>query len=243
MSMTCYTDWKYIPAGHFRKARDLLRYLQYREDAFNHIPRAGGAERWVDCGLGSSWREVLDHAAELQSRKVLLRSLIIRPPQELVAQLEDVDAERWAARRELLEEVVHRVMDAEMERAGTPTGDDSTQPLDLPYSYVIHAHDDERGIESPHAHVITPAMDRNRERPFNVYPGDHLRTRQVAEEETEALFELDRVRRLTPDLELESAPVPELPDREIEFFSFFGSQGSEGPGEEGHDPRPAVESQ
>jgi len=108
---------------------------------------------------------------------------------------------------------------------------------------VIHAHDDEKGIENPHTHVITPAIDRNREQPFNVYPGDHLRTRQVAEEETEALFELDRVRRLTPELELESAPVPELPDREIEFFSFFGLQGPEGPGEESHAPRPAVEPQ
>ncbi len=241
MGMSCYTDWKYIPAGHFAKARDLLRYLQYREDAFNHIPRAGGAERWVDCGLGSSWREVLDHVGELQSRKVLLRSLIIRPPQELVAQLEEVDPERWAARRELLEEIVQRVMDAEMERAGAAGPEGATQPLDLPYSYVIHAHDDEREIESPHAHVITPAMDRDRERPFNVYPGDHLRTRQVAEEETESLFGLDRVRRLVPELALESAPVPELPDREIEFFSFFGLHGADGPAEEGHDPPFVVE--
>ena len=230
MTMTCYTDWKYIPAGHFDKARNLLRYLQYREDAFNHIPRAGGAERWVDCGLGSSWREVLDQAAELQSRKVLLRSLIVRPPQELVAQLEEIDPERWAARREVLEELVHRVMDAEMERAGIYQPDGTIQPLDLPYSYVIHAHDDERGIESPHAHVITPARDRHGERPFNGYPGDHLRTRQVAEEETEALFGLDRVRRLLPDVELAAEAEPELPDPEIEFFSFFGPQGIEGGG-------------
>ena len=243
MTMTCYTDWKYIPAGHFGKAKDLLRYLQYREDAFNHIPRAGGPDRWVDCGLGSSWRDVLDHAAELQSRKVLLRSLILRPPQELVAQLEQIDPERWTRRREFLEEVVHRVMDAEMERAGILKPDDTTQPLDLPYSYVIHAHDDERGIESPHAHVITPAMDRNRERPFNVYPGDHLRTRQVAEEETETLFELERVRRLMPTVELETEPMPEIPDREIEFFSFFGLQGSDGPAEGHHDPQPLVEPQ
>lgn len=243
MSMTCYTDWKYIPAGQLGKAKNLLRYLQYREDAFNHIPRAGGPGRWVDNGLGGSWREVLDHAAEIQSRKVLLRSLIIRPPQELVAQLEEVDPERWARRRELLEELVHRVMDAEMERAGLPQPDDTRQPLDLPYSYVIHAHDDDRGIESPHAHVITAAMDRDGERPFNVYPGDHLRTRQVAEEETEALFELERVRRLTPALELETEPEPELPEREIEFFSFFGAQGPEGTVEEDHDPQTFVESE
>jgi hypothetical protein len=150
MAMSCYTDWKYIAAGEggYAKGRNLLRYLQYRDDRINHIPRAGGPDRWVDCGLGSNWREILDNASELQTDKVLLRSLIIRPPQDLVAELETVDPERWASRRELLEEVVHRVMDAEMERAGVQRPDDTRQPLDLPYSYVIHAPDDSNGIES-----------------------------------------------------------------------------------------------
>jgi hypothetical protein len=48
-----------------------------------------------------------------KSRPPILLS-IIRPPQESVAELEKVDPERWANRRDLLEEVVHRVMDAEM---------------------------------------------------------------------------------------------------------------------------------
>jgi hypothetical protein len=115
----------------------------------------------VDCGLGGNWREILDNATELQTDKVLLRALVIRPPQELVAGLEEVDPERWANRRDLLEEVVHRVMDAEMERAGVQRPDGTKQPLDLPYSYVIHAPDDRNGVESPHAHVIVPAMDRD----------------------------------------------------------------------------------
>lgn len=179
MTMTCYTDWKYIAAGEGSrgKARGLLKYLEYRDDRINHIPRGGGPDRWVDCGLGRNWREILDHAETLQSNRVLLRALIIRPPQEQLAELECYDPERWAQRRELLEEVVHRVMDAEMERAGVPRPDGSKQPMDLPYSYVIHAPDDEQGLESPHAHVIVPAMDRDRERPFNVYPQDVQRTR------------------------------------------------------------------
>jgi len=58
---------------------------------------------------------------------------VIRPPQELVAQLEKVAPELWVRRRELLSEVVEHVMEAEMERAGVewPGG---RQPLDLPYS-------------------------------------------------------------------------------------------------------------
>ena len=90
MAMSCYTDWKYIAAGDsgYAKGRNLLRYLQYRDDKINHIPRAGGPDRWVDCGLGGNWHEILDNATELQTDKVLLRTLIIRPPQDLVAGLE-----------------------------------------------------------------------------------------------------------------------------------------------------------
>jgi hypothetical protein len=52
--------------------------------------------------LGRNWREIIDNVSELQSQKVLMRSLIIRPPQEQVAQLEQVDPELWARRRELI---------------------------------------------------------------------------------------------------------------------------------------------
>jgi hypothetical protein len=186
--MSCYTDWKFIAAGDggYTKGRNLLRYLQYRDDKINHIPRAGGPDRWVDCGLGGNWREILDNAMELQTDKVLLRALIIRPPQEMVA--------------------------------GLLRPDGTKQPLDLPYSYVIHAPDDSNGVESPHAHVIVPAMDRDGERAFNVYRHDVQQTREVAERETERLFELSRVRERQPELE----QYPELGsgflDREIPFF-------------------------
>jgi hypothetical protein len=210
MSMTCYTDWKFVKAGGYGQARNLLKYLQHRDDAINHIPRAGGPQRWVDCGLGGSWREILDSAADLQSKKVLLRTLIIRPPQELVARLKEMDPERWGQRRELMAELVDRVMDAEMQRAGVERPDGKRQPLDLPYAYVIHAPDDERGIESTHAHVVIPAMDREREHAFTVYPGDHDQTRQVAEQEAERLFALGRVRDLEPELDLGAKLEPGL---------------------------------
>jgi hypothetical protein len=59
---------------------------------------------------------------------------------------------------------------------------------------VIHACEDKSGVESPHAHVIVPAMDRDREWPFNVYPKDRQHTREVAQRETERLFQLERLR-------------------------------------------------
>ncbi len=222
MTMRCFTNWYYIPAGNYGKARGLLTYLQYRDDRDAHIPRAGGPERWVDCGLGDNWREILDNAAELENRRTntLLRSLVIRPPQEDIARLEQVDPERWAERRELMHELVQQVMHAEMERRGIewPGG---RQPMDLPYSYVIHAPDDKNGVESLHAHVITPAMDRDGERPFNIYPKDVQLTRQVAERETERLFELERVRERQQEQEpgrdgLSDAKMPS-PSLEIGF--------------------------
>jgi len=217
MTMTCYTDWKFISAGSYTKARGLLKYLEYREDRVNHVPRASGPGRWVDCGLGGSWQEILENAKVLQSDKVLLRALVIRPPQEQVAQLEQTDPGRWSQRRDLLEEVVHLVMDAEMERAGIRRPDGSSQPLDLPYSYVIHAPDDALGVESSHAHVIVPAMDRDRERPFNVYPKDVQHTREVAEREMERLFELSRVQDRQAEVDLWQEMDVLLVDRDIDF--------------------------
>jgi hypothetical protein len=134
---------------------------------------------------------------------------------------EQVDLEWWANRRKLLEEVVvHRVMGEEMERAGVQWPNGTKQPLDLPYSYVIHAPDDSNGVESPHAHVIVPAMDRDGERAFNVYRHDVQQTREVAERETERLLELSRVRdrKYEPELEPEQEMEMVSLDREIPFF-------------------------
>ena len=106
MAMTCYTDWKFIRAGSYGKAKGLLKYLTYREDRDNHVRRPGGPDRWVDCGLGRNWREIIDNVSELQSQQVLMRSLIIRPPQEPIAELERVDPELWATCRVRMAELV-----------------------------------------------------------------------------------------------------------------------------------------
>jgi hypothetical protein len=206
MAMTCYTDWKFIRTGNYDKAKGLLKYLTYREDRDNQVRRLGGPDRWVDCGLGRNWREIIDNVSELQSQRVLMQ----------IAQLEEVDPELWARRRELMADLVENVMAGEMERAGVewPGG---RQPLDLPYSYVIHAPPDANGVESLHAHVITPAMDREREQAFNVYRKDTQHTREVAERETERIFELSRVRDREVGTDLQPEVDLAFPDREIEF--------------------------
>lgn len=187
MTITCFTDWKFIKAGRYGQARKLLKHLESREDVYIAAPD----EPWFDCGLGGDWQAIVDMLLELESAKVLLRSLVIRLPQQLVVQLREIDPERWDARFELLAELVERVMDAEMERAGIAWLQ-HIDPLDLPYSFVIHTHPDKDGLPSLHAHVIVPAMDRHRDRFFHVYPDDVAHTRAVAERETEQLFGLDR---------------------------------------------------
>lgn len=65
-------------------------------------------------------------------------------------------------------------------------------------------------------------MDRDGERAFNVYRQDVQQTREVAERETERLFELSRVRERQPELEPEMEMEWEMPDREIPFHDFHG---------------------
>jgi hypothetical protein len=91
------------------------------------------------------------------------------------------------------------------------------QPLDLPYSYIIHAPPDANGMESLHAHVSTPAMDREREQAFNVYRKDNQHTREVAERETERIFELSRLRDRELGLDLQPEMALDFLDRGIEF--------------------------
>jgi hypothetical protein len=77
-------------------------------------------------------------------------------------------------------------------------------------------------VESSHAHVIVPAMDRDGERAFTVYRRDVQQTREVAERETERLFELSRVREREIDGDLWPGAEGLDLDREIEFHDFHG---------------------
>ena len=60
-------------------------------------------------------------------------------------------------------------------------------------------------------------MDRDRERPFNVYPKDTQHTREVAQRETERLFDLQRERDRQPVTNPHLEMGHTLPDREIPF--------------------------
>jgi hypothetical protein len=60
-------------------------------------------------------------------------------------------------------------------------------------------------------------MDRDREQAFNIYRKDTQRTREVAERETERIFELSRVRDREAGVDQQPQIDLAFPDREIEF--------------------------
>jgi len=45
--------------------RGLLKYIQYRDTRDDHIPVAGGPDRWVDGGLGSCYQHILARLDDL----------------------------------------------------------------------------------------------------------------------------------------------------------------------------------
>jgi len=44
-----------------------LKYLQYRDNAQDHIQQDGQIERWVDRGLGTHYRAIYESCDRLQS--------------------------------------------------------------------------------------------------------------------------------------------------------------------------------
>jgi hypothetical protein len=45
--------------AYFPDVRGLAKYLQCRDNRDDHIPMAGGPDRWVDGGLGTCYRHIL----------------------------------------------------------------------------------------------------------------------------------------------------------------------------------------
>lgn len=124
-----------------------LKYFQYRDDANGHIPQEQGLERWVDCGLGSNYRQIMQSCERLGSDKVLAWTWVISPAPDLIALVPE--SERDALVRSLTEQIVEAYYEA--------------RGLDAPeFAYVLHNRltkpDSETGERrpQPHTHVVLP---------------------------------------------------------------------------------------
>jgi hypothetical protein len=140
----CMATWRYKKPDKrgYRGLKATLKYVTFREDAHHQLP-ADGRERWVDGGLGSSWREVYANSGRYAGPYVLAHHFVIAPDPDLMALVPE------GQRRDLLHDLtVNTLIDWHQAR-------DLAAPE---MSFVIHDREttDERapGRQMLHSHVF-----------------------------------------------------------------------------------------
>jgi len=210
---TIIVNLGYKQKGEIKSFRSLLKYLQYRdgsvrrdayleadldaefrypEDVSDHVRPQHRETRWVDRGMGETYRQIANRAYDWQGRRMLARTWVISPDPELMKHVPE--AKRF--------EVVRNVTEKTVERWYSDNGWGLAE-----YSYVIH--DKQRssdGEQMAHAHVITPGTVRVDEtgelgRIDHVAKKPHIRdlhrtARQALEEELGRVLGKERARAL-----------------------------------------------
>ncbi|NLF75998.1 MAG: hypothetical protein GX573_09890 [Chloroflexi bacterium] len=140
-------NWKYqkpSKGGH-RGLKKLLKYVSYRESP-DHNP-VEQDERWTDCGLGDSWRDVYQNCAALANQYVLAHHLVIAPDPALMALVPE------GQKHELVRELTERVVDGWHAARGLPVAE---------YSYVLHDRDtSDYGLQNLHTHIFIAGTFEN----------------------------------------------------------------------------------
>lgn len=126
-----------------RQLKGLLGYLQHRQEAaeVGDLPRSG--RRWVDRGLGGTFKAIRANCARLQSPHVLAFTWVIAPNPDCMALLDPHDHQRFVG------ELTERALDSFFEARGLPTPE---------YAYIHHTRETEDttapGRLHPHAHIV-----------------------------------------------------------------------------------------
>jgi hypothetical protein len=198
---------------HFPDVKGLLRYIQYRDDRDDHIPGAGGPDRWVDGGLGDSYPKILARLDELSAGNphAYCFAVVISPDPEAIAEIEGDPQARFveAIRASMSEWQTWRE-----EHDKPPAG-----PIE--YSFVVHRPERNYG-EQMHAHLILPAATENAMNGdlaplYNNRP--HIDTlKEIVYRQLDRVYGLDLEReRSEIRLEAELQPGLGFRDREIPF--------------------------
>jgi len=144
----CIANVKYKKptADDSKRAKNLLRYLTYRDGRDDYVKQVSGVERWVDRGLGSSVSEIARTCDDFRSDHVLAFTLVFNPNPSLVAMIPHDDREQF------VKELTDSTLDDFFEARDIDTG--------VEFSYVLHhRHTDDPqapGQHDPHTHVILP---------------------------------------------------------------------------------------
>ena len=218
---TIIPNWKYqkpSKGGH-RGLKKLLKYVSHRENP-DHFP-LDTDDRWMDCGLGSGWRDVYENAVKLAGPYVLAHHMVISPAPDLMA---FVPAH---LRYDVVREVTERTIEMWHQARG----------LNRPeYSYVLHDRDtDDDGMQMLHTHVFIAGTIENSigERESHRVQREHVvaderalqrenNLHRIARAEFEQLLDLNfgRSWRLLREPELEQAQEQTLdtsPERDWEI--------------------------
>ena len=207
---------------HFPDVRGLLRYIQYRDDRDDHIPGAGGPDRWVDGGLGASYPHILRRLDQLSpaNRFAYCHAVVISPDPAAMA---EVQGDPHAC---FVEAVKATVAEWEQWRL-----DHDRRPQAGPIEYAFVVHRPERNYgEQMHAHLIlAPASEdplTGDTTPLYNNPEHVEAFKEITYRQLDRVFDLDR--------ELERPGVePELEigggfwDREIDFHPARTTEGAE----------------
>lgn len=212
-------------SGSFPDVRGLLKYLQYRDNRDDHIPGAGGPDRWVDGGLGSRYQEILSRLDELSpaNRHAYLHSIVVSPDPEAMAawrERQEIEGDPHARFVEAVKATLHEWDAWRQEHDAKP------QIGAIEYSLVVHRPERHYG-EQMHAHVIVAAATQDpmtgERTPLYNNAQEVDRFKEIAYEQLDRVFGLDREReRDEPQPELEAEPelADMQPERDIDFFPF-----------------------
>ena len=205
--------------AHFPDVRGLLKYVQYRDNRNDHIPRAGGPDRWVDGGLGISYPKILARLDELSAGNphAYCFAVVISPDPEAIATWRSRQAVDGDPHARFVEAIKASMSEWEAWR------EEHDKPLAGPieYSFVVHRPERNYG-EQMHAHLILPAATENAMNGdltplYNNRP--HVEAfKEIVYHQLDRVYDLDREQK-EPELklEMELEPVLELADREIPF--------------------------
>lgn len=121
--------------------KEKLRYFTYRNDRDAEAPVGG--RRWIDRGLGSSHKEILESCQALTSQDRLAWTLMISPKPRLLALIED-EQQRTTFMQSLTEDVIDQWFEARSYYVAQ-------------YAYVLHDRStSEEGFSQLHTHIVLP---------------------------------------------------------------------------------------
>ena len=212
--------------SHFPDVKGLLRYVQYRDDRNDHIPGAGGPDRWVDGGLGDRYRKILARLDELSpaNRHAYCHSVIISPDPEAVARVEGDPQARF------VEAVGAAVQEWEKWRQ---VHDEKPQAGPIEYSFVVHRPERNYG-EQMHAHLIVAAAteDPVTGEATPLYNNtQHVEAfKEITYRQLDRVFGLDREQE-KPERQPQMEPEGAHLTQEIEFLRFHDNRSTEGTGQ------------